>query len=126
MLQKKGAVIYAAYCNNDTCMYKMFYKKKILAYLDSGLIDENYHAYSSPNMIFELYRKPDIDKLMKDYNVTRLHFVGVDMLSYLHSNRLNKLNKREFSEYMRFLSTICEREDLVGFSIHMLDIFRKE
>lgn len=89
------------------------------------MIDENYHARSSPNEVFELYRKPDIDHLMKDYNVTRLHFVGVDMLSYLYSNDLDKLNKREFNEYMKFLSTICEREDLTGFSIHMLDIFRK-
>lgn len=123
---KRGGIIYSAYCNNDTVMYKMFYKKRILAYLDSGLIDENYHAKSSPNEIFELYRKPDIDELMRNYNVTRLHFVGVDMLSYLYSNKLNKLNKREFSEYMKFLFAICEREDLVGFSQHMLDIFRKE
>ncbi len=123
---KHGGVIYAAYCNNDTCMYKMFYKRRILGYLKKGLIDENYHARSSPNEIFELYRKPDIDNLMKDYNVTRLHFVGVDMLSYLYSDDLNKLNKKEFDEYMKFLSTICEREDLTGFSIHMLDIFRKE
>lgn len=123
---KKGAVIYSSYCNNDTCMYKMFYKKRILDYLDSGLIKEDYHAVSSPNMVFELYRKSDIDELMKNYPVTRLHFVGVDMLSYLYSNRLDRLNKREFSEYMKFLSTICEREDLVGFSIHMLDIFRKD
>ena len=123
---KKDAVIYSSYCNNDTCMYKMFYKKRILDYLDSGLIKEDYHAVSSPNMVFELYRKSDIDELMKNYPVTRLHFVGVDMLSYLYSNRLDRLNKREFSEYMKFLSTICEREDLVGFSIHMLDIFRKD
>lgn len=122
---KKEAVLYASYCNNDTCMYKMFYKKKILSLLDKGLIDEDYHAKSSPNMVFEIYRKPDIDNLMKDFNVTRLHFVGVDMLSYLYSNKLNQLNKREFDEYMKFLSSICEREDLVGFSIHMLDIFRK-
>ncbi|MGN0459005.1 MAG: class I SAM-dependent methyltransferase [Eubacterium sp.] len=123
---KKGGIIYSAYCNNDTCMYKMFYKKRILSYLDSGLIDENYHAKSSPNEIFELYRKPDIDELMKGYPVTRLHFVGVDMLSYINSNKLDRLNKREFEEYMKFLSNICEREDLVGFSIHMLDIFRKD
>lgn len=122
---KHGGVIYAAYCNNDTCMYKMFYKRRILSYLRKGLVDENYHAASSPNEIFELYRKPDIDSLMKDYNVTRLHFVGVDMLSYLYSNDLDRLNKKEFNEYMKFLSTICEREDLTGFSIHMLDIFRK-
>lgn len=123
---RKGGVIYSAYCNNDTTMYKMFYKKRILGYLDSGLIKEDYHAVSSPNMVFELYRKPDIDELMKGYNVTRLHFVGVDMLSYLYSNKLNSLNKREFEEYMKFLSAICEREDLVGFSMHMLDIFRKD
>lgn len=123
---KTGGIVYSAYCNNDTCMYKMFYKKSILPYLDKGLIDKNYHAKSSPNEIFELYRKPDIDNLMKDFNVTRLHFVGVDMLSYLYSNKLDRLNKREFVEYMKFLSSICEREDLVGFSQHMLDIFRKE
>lgn len=123
---KCGGVIYAAYCNNDTCMYKMFYKRKILDYLKKGLIDDDYHAYSAPNEIFELYRKPDIDNLMKDYAVTRLHFVGVDMLSYLYSNDLDKLNKKEFDEYMKFLSSICEREDLTGFSIHMLDIFKKD
>lgn len=50
---KKGSVIYFSYCNNDTCMYKMFYKKRILDYLDSGLIKEDYHAVSSPNMVFE-------------------------------------------------------------------------
>lgn len=123
---KHGGIIFVAYCNNDTCMYKMFYKKRILSYLKKGLVDENYHALSSPNEVFELYRKPDIDDLMKDYNVTRLHFVGVDMLSYLYSRDLDRLNKKEFDEYMKFLSTICEREDLTGFSIHMLDIFRKE
>lgn len=123
---KKGGVIFASYVNNDTTMYKMFYKKRILDYLDKGLIREDYHAISTENEIFELYRKPDIDELMKSYNVTRLHFVGVDMLSYLFNNKLDRLNKREFEEYMKFLSTICEREDLVGFSIHMLDIFRKD
>lgn len=122
---KTGGVIYSSYCNNDTCIYKMFYKKRILDYLDKGLIDENYHAKENPNLVFSLYRKPDIDNLMKDFKVTRLNFVGVDMLSYLYSNKLDRLNKREFSEYMKFLSAICEREDLVGFSIHMLDIFRK-
>lgn len=125
-VSKNGGIIFVSYVNNDTTMYKMFYKKRILDYLDKGLIREDYHAISTENEIFELYRKPDIDELMTGYDVTRLHFVGVDMLSYLYNNRFDRLNKREFEEYMKFLSTICEREDLVGFSIHMLDIFRKD
>ena len=32
---------------------------------------------------------------------------------------------KEFEEYIKFLSVICEREDLVGFSQHMLDVFKK-
>lgn len=123
---KTGGVIYAAYCNNETCMYKMFYERRILGLLKKGMITEDYHAISSPNEIFELYRKPEIDEMMKRYNVTRLHFVGVDMLSYVVNNKLNRLNKKEFAEYMKFLHSICERDDLTGFSIHMLDIFRKD
>lgn len=46
---KLGGIVYSAYCNNDTCMYKMFYKKRILNYLDKGLIEDDYHAKSSPN-----------------------------------------------------------------------------
>lgn len=124
-IAKTGGVIYAAYCNSDTTMYKMFYKRRILEYVEKYGMDEEYHAASSPNEVFCLYKKPEIDALMRAYNVTRLHFVGVDMLSYLYDNKLNRLNKREFAEYMKFLNAICEREDCVGLSIHMLDIFRK-
>ena len=98
---------------------------KILDYLEKGLIKEDYHTFSSPEEIFELYRKSDIDKLMERYDVTRLHFVGVDMLSYISDDRLDLLSDREFEEYMKFLSNLCEREDCVGMSIHMLDIFKK-
>ncbi len=122
---KKGGVIFAAYCNNDTTMYKFFYNRRILHYIDKGTITDSYHGKSIPEEVFELYRKSDIDQLMKNYNVTRLHFVGVDMLSYLFDDKLDSLNDREFQEYMKFLENICEREDSVGLSIHMLDVFRK-
>lgn len=125
-IAKKGGVIYVSYCNNDTTVYKLFYKREILDYLDKGMIKEDYHTVSSPNEVFEVYRKSDIDALMKNYPVKRLHFVGVDMLSYLYEHKLDDLNDREFEEYMKFLSNLCEREDSVGLSIHMLDVFRKE
>lgn len=122
---KHGGVIYAAYCNSDTCIYNMFLKRIILEYLEKDLIDENYHAKSSPKEIFELYRKSDIDNLMKNYDVTRLHFVGVDMLSEYNAELINSLSEKEFDEYLKFHFIICERDDLTGFSAHMLDIFRK-
>lgn len=91
--------------------------------MKKGFVTSDFRA--RPKKVFELYRKSDIDYLMKNYNVERLHFVGVDMLSYIFDDRFDKLNDGEFKLYIAFLETICEREDLVGFSIHMLDIFRK-
>ncbi len=124
-IAKTNGIIYASYCNNDTSMYKFFYANRVLKYLEKGLIKEDYHTVSSPEEIFELYRKSDIDELMKKHNVTRLHFVGVDMLSYLYDDTFDNLSDREFEEYMKFLSNLCEREDCVGLSIHMLDVFKK-
>ena len=124
-IAKTNGIIYASYCNNDTSMYKFFYTNRVLKYLEKGLIKEDYHTVSAPEEIFELYRKTDIDELMKCHNVTRLHFVGVDMLSYIFDDKFDTLSDREFEEYMKFLSNLCEREDCVGMSIHMLDVFKK-
>ena len=124
-LAKADGKIYASYCNNDTSVYKFFYKNIVFDYLDKGLIKEDFHTVSAPEEIFELYRKADIDRLMESHNITRLHFVGVDMLSYIFDDKFDDLSDREFEEYVKFISTLCEREDCVGMSIHMLDIFRK-
>lgn len=124
-IAKPEGVIFASYCNNDTSVYKFFYTGRILNFLEKGLIKDDYHTVSAPEEIFELYRKSDIDELMKKHDVTRLHFVGVDMLSYIFDDKFDLLSDREFEEYMKFISNLCEREDCVGLSIHMLDIFRK-
>ena len=124
-IAKPDGVIFASYCNNDTSVYKFFYTGRILNFLEKGLIKDDYHTVSAPEEIFELYRKSDIDELMRSYNVTRLHFIGVDMLSYIFDDKFDQLSDREFEEYMKFISNLCEKEDCVGLSIHMLDIFRK-
>lgn len=54
--------------------------------------------------------------------------------NYDEDGRLLKKNRlpeyittmRYIEKYLKFLFAICEREDLVGISQHMLDIFRKE
>ncbi len=123
---KKGGVIYSAYVNNDTTVYSYFNKREILNWVNQGVLTNTYHFKSIPKEVIELYRKSDIDELMKNYNVTRLHYVGTDMLSNFLGFSVDNLNYREFEEYMKFMSNICEREDCVGLSSHTLDIFRKE
>lgn len=122
---KTGAVIYSSYCNNDTSIFNLFYRHNIVNYMKNNYVSKDFHANSVPELVFELYRKSDVDALMKNYNVTRLNYVGVDMLSYIFDNSFDDLTDEEFELYMQYIFSICEREDMVGFSIHMLDIFRK-
>lgn len=120
---KKGGIIYSAYCNNDTTMHQFFVQHRLLNY--HRFIDEEFHAISMPELVFELYRKEDIDRIMSHFNVSRLHYVGVDMLTNAFDEAFNEMTDEEFELYMKYHLKICERTDMTGLSFHMLDIFRK-
>ncbi len=125
---KKGGVVFAAYCNNDMTVYQFGFRRG--AFRGSAydeLIDfETFKLSSTPKEIFALYRKEDIDALMKDFRAERLHYVGTDMLTHLLSSEINRMDDHTFDLYMKYHLCICERPDMVGTTNHMLDIFRKE
>ncbi|MCI9145441.1 MAG: class I SAM-dependent methyltransferase [Eubacterium sp.] len=121
---KAGGIIFAAYCNNDTTMHQLFVQHKLSDYLDC--IDNQFHAISKPELVFELYRKEDVDRIMSGFDVYRLHYVGADMLSNCFDEAFDEMTDEEFNLYMKYHYAICEREDMIGLSFHMLDIFRKE
>lgn len=121
---KKGGIIYSAYCNNDMSMHQLFVQHKIKDYLN--YIDEEFHAKSIPKLVFELCRKEDVDRIMSRFNVARLHYVGVDMLTNCFDEAFEEMTDDEFDLYMKYHFKICERADMTGLSFHMLDIFRKE
>lgn len=123
---EKNGVIFVSYCNNDTSMHQLFVQHKILNYLQKNYIDENFHARSVPELVFELYRKEDVDRIMSKFNTTRIHYVGVDMFTHAFDESFREMTDDEFELYMKYHYSICEREDMIGLSFHMLDIFRKD
>ena len=91
------------------------------------LVDmETFKASSDPAELFELYRREDIDALMADFAVTRLHYVGTDMATNYMRSAIDEMEDDFFALYLRYHFTICERDDMVGTSHHILDVFRKE
>ena len=120
--------MFAAYCNSDLTMYQYCYGRGMLrSALEQGKINiDTFKLYSLPEDIFALYRREDIDFLMKDFNVTRLHYVGTDMLTHMMRGVIDALDDRDFEIYMKYHFNICERADMVGATNHILDIFRKE
>lgn len=125
---KKGGVIFAAYCGNDATMVQYCFGRGMLKeqrYRD--LVDPvTFKASSDPAELFQLYRKEDIDALMADFSVTRLHYVGTDMATNYMRAAIEQMDEELYGMYLRYHFAICERADMVGVTHHILDIFRKD
>ena len=125
---KKGGVVFAAYVISDGCLLEMAFrhhKIDVAQYIKDGLLDgETFAAKSEPKDLFELVRKEDVDALMKAFPVTRLHYVATDGCAPLLQEEIDAMDDEAFQLYLRYHFAICEREDMLGVSNHVVDIFR--
>ena len=125
---KKGGVVFAAYVISDGCLLEMAFrhhKIDVAQYIKDGLLDgETFAAKSEPKDLFELVRKEDVDALMKVFPVTRLHYVATDGCAPLLREEIDAMDDEAFQLYLRYHFATCEREDMLGVSNHVVDIFR--
>lgn len=124
---KKGGKVFAAYLNNDATVVQFCFGKGMLAdERYKALVEpETFKCSSTPAELFQMYRKEDIDALMDHFNVRRLHYLGTDMFTLYMPEAVEKMDDELFSEYLRYVLSICEREDMAGVTNHILDIFEK-
>ena len=125
---KKGGVIFAAYCMGDASILSYgFIRGEIYNIIEQCKLDtETFHTFSHPWDIFELYRKEDIDTLRSGFPVTQLHFVASDGYANHMRETVDQMDDRMYELYLKYHLATCERLDMMGYSHHTLDIFRKE
>jgi len=124
---KKGGVVFISYCINDATIIGWgFVKGNILNAIQSGIVDtDTYKCLSNPSLLFELYRKEDIEQLMMGYDVEHLNYVATDLATNYMRDTIDAMDEKMFETYLNYHLSICERSDLVGATHHSLDIFRK-
>lgn len=124
---KKDGIIFVAYCMGDASVLSYgFVRGQIYDIIDKCMLNtETFETFSKPWDIFELYRKEDIDKLRGEFNVTQLHFVATDGFTNYMRDTVDNMENQMYELYLKYHLAICERPDMVGFSHHTLDIFRK-
>ena len=125
---KKGGVIFVAYCMGDASILSYgFVQEEIYNIIEKCRLDtETFHTFSRPWDIFELCRKEDIDGLRTSFNVTQLHFVATDGYANHMRDTLDEMDEETYQLYLKYHLATCERTDMVGYSHHTLDIFRKD
>lgn len=124
---KRGGIIFAAYCMGDAAILSYGFKRgKIGDLIEKCLINtETFDTFSNPWDIFELHRKEDIDKLRSKFNVTQLHFIASDGYANHIRETIDQMDDKTYELYLKYHLATCERLDMVGYSNHTLDVFRK-
>ena len=87
--------------------------------------DENFKLNRFPEGIFAPFYISEFKDIMSKYDTTLLHNIAVDGITNLIEDKINNLSEEEFNVWVKYQLSTCEREDLQGYSCHMLYICRK-
>lgn len=125
---KRGGTVFSAYCMGDASVVLYgFARGHIRELIEKCMLDPvTFETFSQPWDLFALHRKEDIDALRSHFSVTQLHFLATDGYANHMRGVLNEMDRETFQLFLRYHFATCERVDLVGYSNHTLDIFRKD
>lgn len=115
-----------AYCMNEaTVLQYCFGRKTLWEDMRKGLIGDDFVWQANENDAFSLMRPADIRKLTEDFPIERLNMIATDGASRYLGDMLEHMEEELYRKYLEYHFSICEREDLIGASNHVLDILRK-
>lgn len=122
---KPGGFIFVAYVMNEYAILTYGFKEKhILESLNSGLITSDYHVADDEKELYSFMRIEDIDALNETASVKREVIFSPDGAANYMRPFLNQLTEEEFSKFIAYQESVCERTDLLGAAAHTVDVLR--
>ena len=125
---KPNGIVFMAYILNEMTVINYFFRNGHINDADERekILSSNWRFEKNPNKHICFYRIEDVSSLMSEFDVNRLHLVGVEMISGAIRELLLSMTDEEFLDYTEYVYSICERTDMIGMSGHLLDIFEKK
>ena len=124
---KPGGKIYLAFILFDLTMLTWGFKEKNVYenYGENKQISENFKPNNAEELIFNMRYFEDIKKLIKSFNHKTINYVATDGIGRVIKDEINQMSEEEYNLYIKYHLSICEREDLIGYSGHILAILEK-
>lgn len=124
---KHDGFIFVAYCMYDPSIVCQFKRNEMRKLINMGLFNpETLEAYFTPEGIFKLYTVDEIKELTIGCSAERIKLISADGYANHMTETIDAMDDETFDLYLRYHFSACEREDLMGYSHHTLDILRKE
>lgn len=122
---KETGVILVAYVMNDysIIMYG-FEEGHIKEIVGNGKVDESFHTHSTIEDLYHYVRIEDINVLNQKAGLERVKMYAVDGAANYMRPTLKKMDEETFELFIKYQLSICEREDLMGASSHVVDVVK--
>ena len=122
---KSKGIIYFAFITNEAVIISYGLRKGNLLRL-TEIIDENYKVKDIQEEIFSANYVKEFEEMVQKNEVRKLHTVAADGISADLAQYVNELTEEEYKIWIDYHLATCEREDLIGYSSHVLYICEKD
>ena len=122
----KGKILIAFILFDLTVLSWGFQGKNIYEnYGNDKMISTDFKPNNSEEYIFNVRYFSDIKKLVRKFNVKEICYVATDGIGKVIKDDIENMTDDEYKLYVDYHLSICEREDLIGYSGHILSILEK-
>lgn len=86
----------------------------------------NFKPNNKEEYIFNMRYFSEVKELMNKFNVNKLCYVATDGVGRVMKEDIENMTDEEYKMFVNYHLSICEREDLIGYSGHILSVIEKE
>lgn len=123
---KKEGIICIAYLTSDSIMVGWALQGNHLIDGKGIDFDSNYKMINYPEGLFAAFYISEFKEIMSKFNVEYLKNIATDGMSDHFASKIDTLTEEEFNVWLDYHYSTCEREELQGYSNHMLYICKKK
>ncbi len=121
-----GKLFFAFVLVDSTLLRWGFEKKNIYENVGvNKMISTDYKPSNSEEQVFNVRFFEDIKTLLNAFDMKILHYVATDGIGPIVHEILDTMSEKEYNMFIEYHLSSCEREDLIGYSAHMLAICQK-
>lgn len=124
---KPGGKIFFAFILFDLTMLTWGFRDNNIYdnYGKNKQVSEEFKPNNDESLIFNMRYYDEVKALMDKFDVKKLHYVATDGVGRAIEEKINSMSDAEYDLYIKYHLSICEREDLIGYSGHILSIVEK-
>lgn len=125
IVKENGLIFISYYMNEYAIITHGFMENTIKEDIKNNLIDYNFHITPNEDDLYSMVRLEDINYYKDTLNLKRVKILSQDGPTDYLRKIINKMEEETFEIYYKYHLSICEREELLGASSHVLDILKK-